>query len=218
MNRTFAPRRVIYLVVLLLLLTGNLQAQEKKAAPGKITEWSLVYQLTYLKTVAGNTYTVHSIGPNFTFRNGWRVPLISSTTIFIPLAISNDGVWHSGLGEFYSSRVGIEQIIGFELTGPLGDQWRWRGAPAWSLNGISMTGETGYYSFQSLTTGPALLFGFDRDWEQGLTIRITAAVTYQFVDLIHSANKLDYGITGHLGIGIGFKPGAAFTGRYSDEG
>ncbi len=124
--------------------------------------------------------------------------------------------WFSRLDDYYDSRIGLEQIFALEWEGSLGDLWRWRGAPGWSINGITMPGETGYYSFESLTSGPAILFGFDRDWEQGLTIRISSAVTYQFIDLIHTANKLQYGITGHLGIGIGFKKGA-FMGRYSNE-
>jgi len=124
--------------------------------------------------------------------------------------------WFSRLDDYYDSRIGLEQIFALEWEGSLGDLWRWRGAPGWSINGITMPGETGYYSFKSLTSGPAILFGFDRDWEQGLTIRISSAVTYQFIDLIHTANKLQYGITGHLGIGIGFKKGA-FMGRYSNE-
>jgi len=211
------PRvRSILLILLWVTAVSGIQAAEKTAPPGKLTEWSIVYHTVFLKTAGDNSYMIHSPGFNLSSRNDWRLPLISSTTIFVPSGIMNDGVWSGGLSEYYTARIGIEQIFAFELSGKIGKIWRWRGAPGWSVNGIAMPGEVGYYPFQSLTSGPALLLGFDRDWEQGLTVRISAAASYQFIDFIHSANKLKYGFSGYLGIGIGFRKGA-FMGRYSDE-
>jgi len=214
--RTIPLERMILSAVILLTLVSGIQAEESSNPTVKLREWSLVYHGTYLKTVGGNDYFIHSPGFNLTTRNGWKFPLLSSTTIFIPSGIMSDGTWTGGLGEYYTFRVGFEQILAFEFSGALGDLWRWRGAPGWSVNGISMPGEIGYYPFQSLTSGPAVILGIDRDWEQGLTIRISAAISYQFIDFIHSANKLDYGFSGYLGIGIGFKKGA-FMGKYSNE-
>jgi len=208
--------RLLLPSLLFVMIISAIPAEETVSPRVKIREWSFVYQGTYLKTLSGSEYMIHSPGFNLTSRNDWRLPLLSSTTIFVPSGIMNNGTWSGGLSEYYSSRIGLEQIFAFELSGKIGDLWRWRGAPGWSINGISMPGEVGYYPFQSLTSGPAVLLGFDRDWEQGLTIRLTAGITYQFIDFIHTADKLDYGISGHIGVGIGFKKGA-FMGRYSDE-
>jgi len=216
MRRRPGPLERMFLSVILLLTTvSGIPAKEEVSTPGKIKEWSIVYQGTFLKTVSGREYMIHSPGFNLTSRNNWRLPLLSSTTIFVPSGIMSEGTWSDGLSEYYSSRIGIEQIFAFEISGTLGDLWRWRGAPGWSISGISMPGKVGYYPFQSLTSGPAILLGIDRDWEQGLTIRFTGGITYQFIDFIHTADRLDFGISGHIGIGIGFKKGA-FMGRYSD--
>ncbi len=89
-SRTKTPVRLTAFIVILLLTGASLQAQDKPSDPGKLKEWSFVYQGTFLKTVAGNTYTVHSAGLNYTSRNDWRRPLLSSTTIFVPAGIMNE--------------------------------------------------------------------------------------------------------------------------------
>lgn len=212
----FAPGGLSITVLLCVMASASAHAENFGQEKMGLTDWNIVYQATYLKTIGGDTYSIHSPAFNLKFRSRGNIAFVSSTTILIPGSINNNGERYSDLSQYYSSRVGLEQIFGLGFIGSIGTEWRWRAAPGWSLNGISMPGVTGYYPFQSLTTGPALLVGFDSDWKQGIYVHITGAVTYQFIDLIHSANKLDYGVSGHIGIGIGFKKGA-FRGKYMNE-
>lgn len=212
----FAPGGLSFVILLCILTATPASAENFGQENMGLTDWSIVYQGTYLKTIGGDSYSIHSPAFNLGFRSRGNISFVSSTTIFIPAGIMDTGIWFSDLSQYYSSHVGLEQIFGLGFKGSIGDVWRWRAAPGWSLNGINMPGVTGYYPFQSLTTGPGLLLAIDRDWKQGVYVHITAAVTYQFIDLIHSANKLDQGVTGHIGIGLGFKKGAV-GGKYMDE-
>jgi hypothetical protein len=210
-------QRAPLIIILLTVFTVSVFSTDTdNLYKGKLKEWSIVYHGTFIDTVGRDSYRINSPGFNFTARNAWKLPLLSSTTIFAPSFIFNNGEWNSGLSEYYKYRIGIEEILALDFEGRLGQTWRWRAAPGWSINGITMPGNVGYYPFQSLITGPALVLGADRDWEQGLTVRISAAISYYFFDLIHSANKLDSGISCYAGIGIGFKKGA-FMGKYKNE-
>lgn len=213
---SFAPGSLSITVLLCILAGAPAHSENLGQEKMGLTDWNIVYQGTYIKTTGGDSYSINSPAFNLEFRSRGNIAFVSSTSILVPAGIKNNGDWFSGLSQYYTSRIGLEQIFALGFKGSIGKEWRWRAAPGWSLNGINMPGETGYYPFQSLTTGPALHLGIDRDWKQGVYVHFTGAVTVQLFDLIHSSNELDYGVSGHIGIGIGFKKGA-FRGKYMNE-
>lgn len=217
------PRRFGYhinrltMLAWLLLLAGRIQAKEAiEGAPGKLKEWSFSYEYIHLKTISGSLYDIQSVGLNYYTRNRWRFPLITSTTLFTPVAINHDGTFFPKLLRYYESKIGVDFMMGIEFGRSIGNLWRWRVSPGWNIIAISMRGLPGYYPFQSLTSGPAVNLIFDRNWEQGMKIRMGLSASYQIFDLIHSADKLDSGYSIQLTIGIGFRDGSAF-GRIDYE-
>jgi hypothetical protein len=198
----FSTRLILILMVLRTALP--LAAGSPQEPPGKLKDWSFGYSYVHLTTTAGNTYDIHSPAVSYHTRNGWRTPLVTSTSLLVPAGIRYNDDFDSGLFDYYTRTLGIDFAPGVEFGSFPGESWRWRTAPGWNLIAFSLPGRTGYYPFQSITTGTAL------------NLRMGLSASWQVIDLIHSADRLKNGFSLQFHAGIGFRDGSAF-GRIDYE-
>jgi hypothetical protein len=193
-NRTLSAKTV---------LCAFLFAALKVSALDQVHTLSPSYHAAVIRSEAESTYSFHSPGINYSVFLGRAFGFRGRAAIFFPTQLFQDGRYYHAR-DTYSFALGGEALLGAAYTARFPDNQLVIFDIGASINGLKL-GSDVYQSLYSLTFGVGAsveyFYPINRLWTIGSFVGIAG----HFLDFIHDANGLKFGVFITAGITVGFR-------------
>jgi hypothetical protein len=161
------------------------------------------YHAAMIQSDADSTYTFHSPGINYNVFLGKAFGFRGRAAIFFPIHLFQDSRYFNAR-DTYSFALGAEALLGAAYTAKLKDEQLVIVDIGAHLNGMKL-GSDVYQTFYSLTFGVGACVEYFYPINRLWTIGSFIGVAGHFLDFIHDANGLKFGVFVSAGITVGFR-------------